>query len=249
MVFSVLRMPSIVALTAFTFAGLGCASAAATFDASSTVNLEITGVTNLTNPGDLADLEITGFADVFDADSEVIGSGSVAIDPRPFVSGDPFALEVGDGVSLSSVVGGSATDGSAEAFSLLDGFVALDNLSFTDTFLIEFSLDYTLAVSTVVGNPSTDVAFAAALLDVITAFDTIVFEGLELGPSAPGGALSVMDEVRFELTVAPGEADAVFLFADAEGFARAQAVPIPGTLLLFVSGLFGLLCARWARRM
>ena len=217
--------------------GLACGSAQATaiHAARAEATLSITGITNLDTPGDLLDLFISGDAftgnDVFAAD--VFGPGGTSTAGTDGFAevdaADPFDMGTGDGLSLFSEGLGSATH-KAGSIALHDteGVIFLDNFSFTDTFVIDFSLGYALSVDAAVDLPAREFASAIALLDVFTDFDDVLFDELASFSDLGGGAFATGPvSLDFSVTLDPDSSATVTLLASAEGSASGSSRCMP----------------------
>lgn len=220
----------------------GTASATAIYAADATATLRVVGISG----GDPASLIITGL-DIppcscgdayFEGNAIAVHSGSADI-----VGTDPANLAVGEGADLAAHASGSASpDGYGDSYHSPEASIDVHNLSATETFTIDFRLDWSLFADASAGNPLAEYAYALAdvyaesLADIL--LDELVDSDTEFGPFGPQ-ALS--GTLLFSLTVAPGESDYVDIFADAAGVA--DSVPAPSTQGLLAIGFLALALA------
>jgi hypothetical protein len=213
------------------------AGATAIFDASSSATLSITGIENLTNPGSLDDLGVTGDSQVMIDDALFVGNASSSTSSGAAVTGAPPLLGLDQ---LAAAQGTADPIGTAQAGVQADGFLQFDNSSLTDSFLITLLFDYSLSASAAVDNTSGENAFSNAYVNLfsnslaIDFFSLIRADALVGPPSDDDSA-----QLVFELLVEPGGSDTVFLSTFAEGFADSlESVPEPSaTALLFAAFL------------
>lgn len=223
------------------FAGL--THATAVYDATAQASLTIDAITNLTNPGDLTGLSITGWTNPENGGSTTFGNAQATFDGL-------IDLQDSTASSPGWLRQESEAHGNAEAppqlniassFHDSQGAFELRNDSPTDSFQIDFSLVYDLAVGAGVTSLLTESAFAEAyirLIDDLLQIDvdeTLIADALGvLGP----GSDSKGDTILFSITLDPNTFDRLSLEVAASGLA--QAVAEPDMMPLFGIGLFGL---------
>ncbi|MCH8041203.1 MAG: hypothetical protein IH977_12815, partial [Nitrospinae bacterium] len=140
--------------------------------------ITITSVENVTDPGELDDLEIFGGAAIFDDFSDSGGTGFASTTGSVVLPFDDPSfgtlLGVGDFISTISIAAGGASLplGFAESDFLTDLVITFENTSSTDTFDIELLIDWEYSVSTV---PMAPGEFAFAGIDMFTDIDVPTF--------------------------------------------------------------------------
>ncbi|NOT10789.1 MAG: hypothetical protein HOP23_02980 [Methylococcaceae bacterium] len=216
--------------------------AASSFNTNSLVSFTLTGITNLTTPGDLTDLEV---------------AGSFALDNGSIVTSSPILLDyipgslsspVNPGNTFSQTFGasGSVSNDNATAYflatrdPLLSGDPSLANLflrnnSLTDSYQLGITLDYTLSASA-----SGDVANTDVSLDYYS-LNSPSFEGFALAAAsafiAPFGE-TTSNSVFLSLTLNPGDFEALSADVTINGYIQAASpVPLPAAFWLFFSAL------------
>ena len=218
------------------------AQASVTFDSSATLTYTINSITNLNtaHPNDLSALAISGYFDQgTDATNYYLattGDGAVVAN-NPSYSLDPVSSVFGHSFSLS----GSATAGSVD--SLHTGLFGLlfDN-SGTDSYSVDVSLAYDLSAA-VAGLFATN----SITLDYFTLTDTTIFGATNpLGAYTLEGSLSdiqtlngVFNNIIFNI----GASGLESLNANVAVTSTIEpaAVPLPGVVWLFLSGLIGIM--------
>ncbi len=215
------------------------ARATAIFDASSSATLSITGIENLTSPGSFLGLGVSGQSEVIAEEALFHGNATASTDSGAEVIGATPFLGLDQ---LAAAEGTAEAVGTAEAFVLTDGFLAFENTSPTDSFLITLMLDYALSAAATVDDASSEDAFSSAFVDLISESPSIDFFSIVVADALLGPPSSdESGQLFFELLVGPGGSDTVFLSTFANGFADAFQVPEASTLsstaLLFAAFL------------
>ena len=133
--------------------------------------MSIAGIVNLTSPGNLSGLSVSGNSEVLSDGALFVGNASASTGSGAVVTGAlPFL-----GLDELAAAGGTAgAVGTAEAFVLTDGFLRFENAS-TDSFLITLLLDYALSAAAAVDDASSEDAFSSAFVDVASDSSTIGF--------------------------------------------------------------------------
>jgi hypothetical protein len=214
------------------------ANAAAIASADASVILTITEINNISTPGDLADLEISGLAGT-DFSSEEASAGSnasISSVTNPLID---TVFNIGDGLEINSgAVSNSFFSGSSLALIFNSGIIDLINNSLTDTFEIAFSLDFNLSVSAIVDDIFNEDAIAAAtftlsddLLDID--LEEIIFADSVISPPID----SLSDTLSFLLRLAPETSNQLFLEVAAATSTESVSVPEPSTYILCLLGL------------
>jgi len=226
---------ALAATTALAVATATPAHATATFAANASALLTITNITGA-NPG--GDLLLDGGAIVFDSGASFTGAlGTVAsaFGDADFNPSDPTSLNQqanATGTAEPSGVPGSE----ASAFYLTDGFLEIENTSTSDTYLIDFTLDWGVSASATFekGEDKED-AFAEAIIDLSGDYDFDALADADTLFDDAGEAVGGVES--FSLTLAPGDFAELFLRVDAQG--EAFSVPVAGALPLMLAGLLG----------
>jgi hypothetical protein len=221
--------------------------AASSFNSSSEVSFTLMGIANLTNSGDLSNLDVSG---AFSLDtSSSITSNSILLNYNSTSLANPVAA--GDGFSQSFGVSGSVSNTNATAYFLAarDPQAALDpnlanlflrNNSLTDVYQIDIALDYSLTA-----NASGDFANTDISLDYYS-LNTPAFSGFDYAYASaflsPYGE-TISNSAFLSLILAPGEMDALFTDVTINGYIEASAspVPLPPAIWPFLTGLFTLM--------
>jgi hypothetical protein len=224
---------SAIALTSF---NIQIAEAVSVYTGSANVTINITGISNQSNPGsDYAnDLYYSGFQKLDPSSGSIInGTGNVT----PTFSGDSLpitqtVLPATLSLSQSMSINGTVSDGNIDSYYFGTTDITLTNMS-TDTYTINYIVDYVLSVETT-GE------FSEA---------TTSIEGTNLG--IPGDYTEVYSHSDFStlvndsgtsllsLTLASGESTTFSSALAFSGYAVAT-VPVPAAFWLFLSGLMAL---------
>ncbi len=224
--------------------------AIATYDAITLVDLTITGAAN--SSGTLTskpnDLLISGDTRVIDADAIVSGNALADQFADAMVIGNnPNNLDLNDSLSQQTIATGEAAMGTATSFAFTQGLLSINNLSFTNSYTVNFVADWSYFVETSITNPISEFAFAiseihleslvlGSLLDITVSSDS------DFG----GGLFSDMRAFPYSVLLAPGESDVLTLTVDAFGTGDASnatpntPVPEPSTFALMLIGLIGM---------
>jgi len=221
-------------------------NAAAIAEASGFVSLRVLDIKNLTTPGDLAnfgitrtsfdlsdsegDAELAGFfgVDEFNGESSTITSNGVTVDMN---IGSPF-------LQLASAEAESSATEDVAAVAITGGLISLTNDSLTDTFEVEFSLDYRLIASL------TDVVSDLFLNDALAISDIFIADAslninirelIEIKTGTGPQTGSIVEDLLFNLTIAPGFGNELFIGVNSA--AVTHVVPEPSIYLLLAIGL------------
>ncbi|MEE9397059.1 MAG: VPLPA-CTERM sorting domain-containing protein [Methylococcales bacterium] len=221
-------------------------NAATAFMADSTVLFTLTGISNTTNPGGtISGLDISN---TFTLDPlsqfEKIGNTTSNLDFSPTnLSATP---SVGDSFSQSLKVSGNAISGEISSYHFAEGILQFTNSS-TNEYVVEFSMDYNLAISA--SGEASDDNDANISLELEYAYPGSIEDTVSLIADLTDPSANATNSVSFSVTVAPGMANKEY-YTDlvVEGSA-VSAVPIPAAVWLFGSGVLGLTSlARTQRR-
>jgi len=202
--------------------------------------------------GNLADLKIDGTSTPADASGQQIAFGNATASSTGFaniVGTDPANLRAGDSLVLQAKTSGSASIAGA-AGCCFDSFASADlfNNSAQDTFVIKFTIGWSLSANASIADPATEDAATGADVFVDSSTDTFVDQFVEsdvlLGPFGPQ---SLSDTQTFFVTLAPGVQDFVEVEVSTGGFAVATAEP--GSAVLLAAGLMAWAVSQRRRRM
>ncbi len=177
---------------------------------------------------------IPGFNTSFPNFTSTGNASATAVAPAP--------TNLGNGIFLTAQVTANAapTTGAALGEAPVFGNFELMNRTVNDID-VTLTLMYSWNISGSINNPSLEQARAAIALDLSVDFVslTTIVEGNTAPPDFRMGSGSSMD--MFNVTIPALESTFVELSAGAESAAIATTVPEPSTLLLFGSGIAGLL--------
>ncbi len=219
----------------------------ATFDSSAALTYTINSITNLNNahPTDLSALGVSGYFDQgTDAANYYLattGDGAVVAN-NPSYSVDPVSSIFGHTFNVS----GSATNGTVD--SLHTGILGLlFNNSGTDSYSVDVSLGYQLSTAASGLFVTNSIA-----LDYFTLSDSSVFGSTDpLGAyTIDGGSLSdsqalngVFNHIIFNIGAFDAANGLEILSANVAvtRTIETSAVPLPGVVWLFLSGLLGVM--------
>ncbi|MGB0629742.1 MAG: hypothetical protein ACPGRZ_03530 [Alphaproteobacteria bacterium] len=228
------------------------------FATSAKATLTVTGIENLTVPGDPVDVEILGgvfgsdpfgfpvFPDIYTEGEGTAGATS-AVSPELTLPDfdDPTILDIGDSLSIDLTTSGSAAAPGDFAGALIGalGIVTIDNLSLTDDVAVSFLLDIMLDVTASLDDPLTEDAVGGAGVDAYS------FGGdLDLIEEVEADALfGIFDppftsSLAFTLTIGADDFYDIEIFVETGGFA--EVLPAPGGMLMLLGGLVAI---RWRR--
>lgn len=207
-------------------------------DASALAVLKVTGINNVTNPGDISNLQILAIAGILTDDGEGDFDTSEVTFPSSLTN-----VNIGSGLfQLTSVEADATGISSSAAFLESLGLISLQNNSLTDTFEIDFILDYTLsALASTVTDLVLEDAFGIAEIVLFNDFFDIDFtetaeaDGL-FGPTED----FLSDSFDFTLTLAPDTSDVLTLDVTSGAFTQSNQIPEPAVIMLFSLGLCAL---------
>lgn len=216
--------------------------AAGSFDSTTSLTISIDNILNLSNPGDLSGLDISGsfFLDGVSSGETLTGDGSVT----PNYNGGSLPVPAGIGDSFTQTFGltGTATIGSVDAFYQGFGDLLMQNLS-ADSYQIDFSLTYDLDTSGSGG----DLSEATASLDYYDDNGAVNAGFVEASASNFGptsdNVNNLLSPDSFSLTLNAFENNTFYADVAISGFTQAT-VPIPGAAWLFLSGIAALIRRR-----
>lgn len=223
---------------------LNSANAEATAEASALATLRITDISNLTNPGDLTDLSITGtsadITDIFEDLLEEEGFGNNGGETSSItLSGNSINMEVDSLLfQLASAESNTSLGSDTSALVLTEGFIDLINDSLTDTFEIAFSFDYSISVLATVTDLFLEDALALAeviLFDDV--FDVDINEFLTADSLSGSESDFISESLSFILTLAPESSNELFLQVDVATVTITNDVPEPSVFILLTLGL------------
>lgn len=240
------RSATLTAALALGALGIGfapAASAVATYDASASLTLTLVSVLDATGAAS-SDFYIDAEGSLFDQDAATTGDASATATASIV---DPLVvLGIGDAVTQTSASYGTATNGSAESFSLTDLGVFILNDSNGD---LEFTFAYDALVDAMVSGSPADGEDGTASASV-ELFDEAGFVSFLWTADADllFGPLSANDGGQGLITfVLPsGGENFVSAFVDTDGTAVGVpvAAPEPASLVLLAAGLVGFGAAR-----
>ncbi len=217
----------------------------------------------------LVDLSITKLSSNFDSVGTDpvdlwISTNANEIDEGAFIEDTAFAdhlantrlyevqpnnLGLGHGLSQESIATEEATLRTAVSFAFSQGFLSIDNLSFTNSYTIDFKVDFSSLVDVEATN--SDLQFAATE-SVITLESTLIGTVLDgtvsLDSDFGEGLLTDEGNLLFSIHVAPGKSDVLILSAHTAGAATSVApVPESSTLAIFGLGLLSTTLVQWRK--
>lgn len=214
----------------------------AIYDAVTLVSLNITEFSGST--GSLAirpdDLIISGDAFIVDQDKITEQMATADTFASATVDGfDPDALDIGEGLSLETLVTGEATAGTSAAFAITQGIFLLSNFSLSETYTIDLEAVWSSLVNTEILNPGFELATAESsfILESLTN-GTLLDLTLLSDSDFNNGLISSTNNQSFSIQLAPGASDMITLTSRSIGAAHAIAVVSePSILLLLGIGL------------
>lgn len=219
------------------FVATPVANAATVFSADSTVSITLTGISNTTNPGGaISGLDISGsFALDPESQFEKNGNATSNLDFNPISL--PATPAVGDSFSQSLKVSGNAISGDISSYHFSAGTLQLTNSS-TNEYVVDFNMDYNLAVSA--GGEASDDSDADVSLELEYAYPGGVEDTVSLIADLVEPSASAKNSVSFSVTVAPGTSNNEYSTNLAVNGLAISAVPIPAAVWLLGSGILGL---------
>jgi hypothetical protein len=228
------------------------ANAIATFSASSSATVTITGFSTTSGPvSKPPTLVVEGTSDpsVSESGTSISGTGTAAITETTLViSGTPLAMVAGDSVSHMATASGGATvpGGQSAADQVTNGEIFFGNAG-TEDITVTLGIDwvYSLMASRS-GINQKAFAFASIIVDTLI-FDSIgdqvgedIFHVDELAiANGINGAFETLTDsatLSVDVVVLAGSVTSVGLFVDARGAAE---VPAPSSLILFCLAILG----------
>jgi hypothetical protein len=231
------------------------AHANAIYNAFADASLTIDSISNQTNQNDLAGLSIIGDVRLLNEGSSNFGNAQASRNGVTDLQ-DSGASSPGWLLHQSSDVLGyadaSPQQNIAGSYHSSKGEFNLRNDSLTDSFQINFSLVYNLAIGASVTKPLDKTADAGALVGLIDDLLQINFE-----KDLTADALSILsltdnpwsETQLFSITLEPGGFDRLSLNVSARGNAVSAPVPLPASAFFLGSGLVGLLGAAKRRQL
>ena len=208
------------------------------YDALLDVTWELTSVTDSSdNDVDQGWSAEATSSDIFD-DRLITDGEATAV--NEFSLALPTALGIGDSVSQSSSVAGSATKGSSQAFGWTEMLLNVVNETATElTFL--FDGNYSASVNVSGPSPGSDEDRAAAYAQLVQ-LNPVTFAFVEEFVTISEDTLiGPAQTAQFELTVGANSTGGALLTVDTYGEADASGtIPVPAPLALLTAGLVGL---------
>ncbi len=221
--------------------------AIATYDAITLVDLSITGAANSSGPltSKPNDLLISGEARVVDADTIVNGNVTTDQFADAMVFGnDPNDLDFNEGFSQQAIATGEVTQGTAVSFALTEGILGINNTSSTESYWVDFEVNWSYLVETSITDPINDFPSALSEIRLVSNIFGSLLDISKSTSSLGGDFFSDMSVFPFSVSLAPGQSDVLTLTANASGIATASPapapVPEPSTFALMVIGLIGM---------
>lgn len=219
---------------------------ASQYRAGAAIEVTLTDIVNLNNPGNLSELvlQLSGGSEqdylsvagngVADRTNTLTLNGLSDLSPSN-------GLTTGDVIDLSVTATGSTSSSFGEAESIAAVAAVLDifNDSATDSYALSFDIRYRLSALAEVDQESSQSASAASFIEIgddeggLSILDQLLVEAA-FGPASPAE-----DFTSVTLTLLPFASNSLHLSANAEG-AAASVVPLPAAAWLFAAALFGL---------
>lgn len=224
---------------------INSAYADAIAEASVLATLKVTDINNLTNPGDLTDLSITGTSDDITAEIEEEGEGlgfgnnggdtsSITLSGKTINMGVDSLL-----LQLASAESNTLLDSETSALIATEGVIDLVNDSLTDTFEIAFSFDYSISVLATITDLFLEDALSIAQVSLFDdVFDIDISELLIAGSFIDLESDFISESHSFILTLAPDSSNELFLGVAAATLTITNDVPEPSVFILLTLGLF-----------
>ncbi len=245
---TLLRLTTILTLGLIVSAP-GTSRADTIYNAIAIVDLRITGFSNMqTSKPD--DVVITGSGTVVDNDSIFDGHAlAEQFAESRVIEHDTHERGFNEGLSQAAIATGNTTLGTAVSFAFTQGILAINNLSLTEGYTVNFSADYSYLVDANAINSNLEFASATSEISLES---RLLGSLLDLTVSADsdfaGGVFSDNAVLPFSIFVEPGESEVLTLSVHAAGSTIAVApVPEPSTLALFATGIIGTSIFQWRK--
>jgi len=198
------------------------------------------------------DMQIRGNTVVIEVDSIIKGNAFAdQFADATVIGNNTNDLVISDGLSQQAIATGETIMGTAASVALTQGILAINNLSQTESYTINFETDWSYLVdtnATTHGNSQFATAVSEIFLDSHlhgSLFDFTVNSDTDIG----GGLLTDNNIQAFSIFLPPGESDVLALTVNAIGVATTAApVPEPSTLALFGIGLLGTAIMQWRNK-
>lgn len=248
---AVSRVILLALLLSIVLSAPGHTAALYTGAASATVTIE--NLVNLTLPGSLAGLSITGEVGTLHPGPTTTGQAFATTTGSALIIGDPASLGLDAGVFLEAIVTGDSVAGFAGSLHTAEALLVLANTS-NATFEITLAFTYDLLVEALVLEPLTQLAQAHASVLIASVIQPPVISTLLADSLFGGGAFTASEVGTLTLQLAPGGLTEVSVAVDVDGYAAATtaasattAVPEPTSLALVSIGLLSLVAVTWYR--
>lgn len=219
---------------------------AAQYRAGAVIEVTLTDIVNLDNPGDLSALVLQLAGGSEQDYMSVAGNGAADRSHTVTLNGltdlsPSSGLTAGDVIDLGVTATGStsASFGEAESIAAVAAVLDMFNDSATDSYALSFDIRYRLSALAEVDQESSQSASAASYIEIVddqgglSILDQLLVEAA-FGPASPAE-----DFTSVTLTLLPFASNSLQLAANADG-AAASVVPLPAAMWLFAAALFGL---------
>lgn len=207
------------------------------YDADLEVTWTLTSVTDAGGNAVAQNWSATASGGVFD---DSLTASGMATANNGFEIAPPVDLAVGGSLTQSSMVSGSATMGSSQAFGWTEMLLNVVNETATElTFL--FDGNYSASVNVSGPSPGSDEDRAAAYAQLVQ-LNPVTFAFVEEFVTISEDTLiGPAQTAQFELTVGANSTGGALLTVDTYGEADASGtIPVPAPLALLTAGLVGL---------
>lgn len=228
------------------------AQATETFSSYASMTYTIDSITNLTNTGDISELNLTGSFELAPGQEFEIITGDGSVTPSLLGYGDP-SLIPGSSYSRKFQLDGTANNGGEVVTNYFTWFnLAFKNVSTTDSYAVGLTLYYELSAIGSSSSVSTDVTLNYFAEHINASGDSTfdqIFIGTDIASVNPDfGPTYLQNSSALSFTLAPKEFEAFYAGTGISGSLQASPVPSPSAIWLFASALLAMPNLRKAKR-